>query len=91
MRFFRTSDPALYESVRSQLDSAWGHPTADGTTRTCIDPAVEAPRDSAGRILLAVNDEFATWPPASELLPQFLESGVVEEIAESEYQPVPRV
>jgi hypothetical protein len=84
-RFFRTADAALYESIRLQLDAAWGHPTPDGRTVTCFDPASLAPRDPAGRLLLAVNDEFATWEPAATLLPQLLASGAVEEISESAY------
>ena len=87
MRFFRTADETLYESIRVQLDAAWGHPTPDGQTLTCFDPAVVAPRDNAGRLLLAVNNEFATWEPAATMLPQVLASGAVEEITAGEYQP----
>ncbi|NBW19436.1 MAG: hypothetical protein EBR82_66825 [Caulobacteraceae bacterium] len=86
MRFFRTADAALYESIRSQLDAAWGHPTADGKTVTCFDPAAVAPRDSSGRLLLAVHDEFPTWEPAATLLPQLLASGAVQEIDEQQYR-----
>jgi hypothetical protein len=89
MRYFRTSDASLYESIRLQLDAAWGHPTPDGRTITCIDPAAVAPRDAAGRVLLAVRDEFATWEPAASLLPQLLASGAVEEIDAGQYEPVP--
>jgi hypothetical protein len=85
-RYFRTADEALYESIRLQLDAAWGHPTPDGRTITCFDPAAVAPRDGAGRLLLAVHDEFATWEPAATLLPQLLASGAVEEISEATYR-----
>jgi len=88
MKYFRTADADLYESIRLQLDAAWGHPTPDGQTVTCFDPAAVAPRDAAGRLLLAVNDEFTTWEPAATLLPQLLASGAVEEIDAAEYQPV---
>jgi hypothetical protein len=85
-RYFRTADADLYEQVRLGLDAAWGHqpPT------TCIAPATVAPRDEDGRILLAVREEFATWEPASTLLPQLLASGAVEEIDAADYQPVDR-
>jgi len=89
-RFFRTADADLYESIRLQLDAAWGHPTPDGQTLTCIAPAEVAPRDDGGRILLAVREEFATWEPAATLLPQLLASGAVEEIDADEYLPVDR-
>lgn len=87
-RFFRTADAELYESVRLQLDAAWGHPTPDGLTVTCIDPAAVAPRDANGNILLAVQPEFAQYEPAATLLPQLLASGVVQEIDRAAYQPV---
>jgi hypothetical protein len=88
MKYYRTADAALYESIRLQLDAAWGHPTPDGRTLTCFDPAAVAPRDAAGRLLLAVNDEFVTWEPAATLLPQLLASGAVEEIDKAAYLPV---
>jgi hypothetical protein len=91
MKYYRTADAALYESIRLQLDAAWGHPTPDGRTLTCFDPAAVAPRDATGRLLLAVNDEFITWEPAATLLPQLLASGAVEEIDAEAYQPVPPV
>ena len=81
-RFFRTADSALYEQIRLGLDAAWGHvpPT------TCIDPADAAPRDDAGRIVLAVRQEFAEFPAAAAILPDLLASGQVVEISEAEYR-----
>jgi hypothetical protein len=86
MKYYRTADEELYELIRLQLDAAWGHPTPSGYTVTCFDPAAVAPRDAAGRVLLAVKDEFATWEPAATLLPQLLASGAVEEISEAEWR-----
>lgn len=86
MRFFCTASVDIYEETRQTLDSAWGHPNAATKTVTCIDPAAVAPRDSTGRLLLAVREEFATWEPAATLLPQLLTSGVVEEISEANYR-----
>lgn len=81
-RFFRSDDDALYEQVRLGLDGAWGHvpPT------TCIQPAVTAPRDDAGRIVLAVRQEFTEFPAAAAILPDLLASGQVVEISEAEYR-----
>lgn len=86
MRYFRTADADLYESIRLQLDAAWGHPNAD--TVTCIDPVAVAPRDAAGRVLLAVNDEFCTYEAVAAVLPSLIDSGAVEEIDAAAYQPV---
>lgn len=88
LRYFRTADAALYESIRLQLDAAWGHPNAETKTETCIDPAAVAPRDSHGRILLAVRPEFCEFAAVAAMLPSLLAGGVVEEIDASEYQPV---
>ena len=87
MKYFRClASNETYEQVRLTLDAAWGHPNAKTKTVTCFDPAAVAPRDSQGRIVLAVNDEFVAYPAAAEMLPQLLASGAVEEISESEYR-----
>jgi hypothetical protein len=83
-RYFRTSDAALYEQVRLGLDAAWGH----APPTTCIDPADVAPRDSEGRILLAVRPEFVAYDAVAAMLPGLLASGAVEEISRELYQPV---
>jgi hypothetical protein len=82
-RFFRATVDA-YETVRMTLDAHWGHGSGKGTV-TCFEPAVTAPRDSSGLVLLAVMPEFCEYPFASELLLQILASGMVEEIDESAY------
>ena len=83
-RFFRIPSDANYEALRLQLDAAFGHvpPT------TCVDPAAVAPRDSQGRILLAVRVEFCEFDAVAAMLPSLLAGGIVEEIDASEYQPV---
>ena len=86
MRYFRTSDDSVYEQARLALDAAWGHPTPDGLTISCIEPAATAPRDELGRIVLAVNEEFCQYSVAVDLLPQLLASGAVEEIDRATYR-----
>jgi hypothetical protein len=85
MRFFRAAS-AVYEQARAALDAAWGHPTADGRTLTCIQPAATAPRDAQGRVLLAVDDSFCAYTVAVDLLPQLLAIGAVEEIDAATYR-----
>jgi hypothetical protein len=84
MIFLRTPNDDVYEQARLALDAAWGLPNDRGTV-TCIAPAVEAPRDSLGRIVLAVADEFSTWEPAATLLPQLIASGEVSQIDAADY------
>jgi hypothetical protein len=87
MRYFRCdAGDEAYEQARLALDAAWGHPNADTNTQTCIDPAAVAPRDLAGRIVLAVNDEFCAYPAAAEMLSLMLGSGAAIEISEADYQ-----
>jgi hypothetical protein len=85
MRYFRATS-AVYEQARAALDVAWGHPTADGRTLTCIQPAATAPRDAQGRVLLAVDDSFCAYTVAVDLLPQLLAIGAVEEIDAATYR-----
>jgi hypothetical protein len=81
-RFFRTSDAALYESIRLQLDAAWGL-AEHGCT--CITPADVAPRDADARVVLAVDAEFAEYEAVAAILPGLLASGAVEEIDQATY------
>ena len=83
-RYFRV-EPATYEQVRLSLDAAWGHGLNAGT-RTCVDPADVAPRDSASRVLLSVRAEFCEYEAVAAMLPQLLASGAVEEIDEATYR-----
>ena len=76
MRFFH-ADEATYERVRAAIDATHGWP--DAGTRTSIEPAATAPRDAAGRVLLAVQPWIAA--AAAEQL------AGLEEITESDYVP----
>ena len=88
MRYFRCdAGDEAYEQARLALDAAWGHPNEATKTVTCIDPAAVAPRDSQGRIVLAVNDEFCAYPAAEAMLSQLLLADAVTEITSDEYMP----
>ena len=82
-RFFR-SDVTTYEAIRRSLDAEWGHSPGTGTD-TCFEPAATAPRDTAGRVLLAVLSEFCGYEAVAVLLPALLSSGAVEEIDRATY------
>lgn len=79
MRFFR-STAAVYESIRSQLDAAWGYPNAETKTLTAIPPVGELPTDQQGRVYLAISAEYCDYILPSQMLPELLASGAVEEI-----------
>ncbi len=83
-RFFRSND-AVYEAIRSQLDAAYGYPSAETKTLTSITPAADAPHDPQGRVYLAIASDYCDYNLPAELLPQLIASGAVEEITEAEY------
>lgn len=86
MRCFRAlAGDEAYEQARAALDAAWGHPNATTKTETCFAPAAVAPRDQEGRIVLAVNDEFCSYPAAAQMLELMIGSGAAEEITAEQY------
>lgn len=85
MRYFRAT-AAIYEQIRATLDAAWGYPNASTKTETAIPPAAELPADEQGRVYLAVSAEYCDYILPSQLLPQLLASGAVEEISEDTYR-----
>lgn len=85
MRYFR-STPAVYADICAQLDAAYGYPNAATKTERTL-PLVEAlPADSQGRVYLAVSSDYCDYHLPSEMLPQLIASGAVEEITDSDYR-----
>ena len=87
MRYFR-STAAVYESIRSQLDAAWGYPNAETKTLTAIPPVGELPADQQGRVYLAISAAYCEYVLPSQMLPELLASGAVEELTAAEYAAV---
>ena len=81
-RFFKAS-PEVYESLRSEIDAAWGYPTA--YTQTCIPPAAEQHKAQNGDCVMGVKTAWTTWEPVATLLPQMIAAGQIREITEAEY------
>jgi len=87
MRYFR-STASVYESVRAELDLAWGYPNADTKTQTAIPPAVSLPSDQQERVYLAVPDFYFEYEAVAAMLPTLLAGGQIEEIAMAQYLQV---
>lgn len=85
MRYFRAS-VAVYESICTQLDAAYGYPNPATKTQRTLPLAQELPSDSAGRVYLALNADYCEYSLPSEMLPQLLASGAVEEITQADYR-----
>lgn len=81
-RYFRSS-AAVYESMRIQLDAAFGFP--DSMTHTVWFPVESAVRDAEHRCLLAVRASSCERQEVSAVLPGLLASGHIEEIDRETY------
>lgn len=81
-RFFKAA-PDVYESLRTQIDAAWGYPTPH--TQTSIPPAAEQHKAADGDCIMGVKSEWLDWEPVATLMPQAIAAGLVSEITEAEY------
>ena len=87
MRYFR-STPAVYGSICSQLDAAYGYPNAETKTERALPLAADLPTDAQGRVYLAISAEYCDYILPSEMLPQLIASGAVQEIDAATYAAV---
>jgi len=87
MRYFRSS-PAVYADTCSRLDAAYGYPNTETKTIRTLPLASDLPSDAQGRVYLAISAEYCEYILPSEMLPQLLTSGAVEEITAEQYEAV---
>ena len=87
MKYFR-STPAVYASICAKLDAAYGYPNAETKTERALPLAADLPADDQGRVYLAVSADYCEYVLPSEMLPQLLTSGAVEEVDEAAYAAV---
>jgi hypothetical protein len=76
----------VYTGVCSQLDAAYGYPNAETKTERALPLPEELPADAQGRVYLAILQEYCDYILPSEMLPQLLASGAVNEVSEAEYR-----
>lgn len=79
VRYFRAT-PAVYAQICDQLDAAYGYPNSETKTLRTLPLADTLPTDSQGRVYLAISAEYCDYILPSEMLPELLASGAVEEI-----------
>lgn len=84
-RHFRSS-VAVYVAICAQLDAAYGYPNAETKTERTLPLADELPQDEAGRVYLAISAEYCNYILPSQMLPDLLASGAVEELTEEQYR-----
>jgi hypothetical protein len=87
VRYFR-STAAAYAAICSQLDAAYGYPNAETKTERALPLASELPTDAQGRVYLAISAEYCDYVLPSEMLPQLIASGAVEEVDAAAYLAV---
>ena len=87
IRFFRAA-PAIYADICAQLDAAYGYPNAATKTERSLPLAADLPSDGQGRVYLAISAEYCDYNLPSELLPQLIAAGLVEEITAAQYAAV---
>jgi hypothetical protein len=87
MRYFRAA-PDAYADICAQLDAAYGYPNADTKTERSLPLAADLPSDGEGRVYLAISAEYCDYNLPSELLPQLIAAGLVEEITAEQYAAV---
>lgn len=87
MRYFRAL-PAVYASICSQLDAAYGYPNAETKTERTLPLASDLPTDGQGRLYLAVDAAYCEFILPGEMLPELLASGAVEELTAVQYEAV---
>jgi hypothetical protein len=85
MRYFR-STPAVYTGICSQLDAAYGYPNAETKTERSLPLVSDLPADAQGRVYLAISQEYCDYILPSQMLPQLLASGEVEEVTAAVYE-----
>lgn len=85
MRYFR-STPAVYESICSQLDAAYGYPNAETKTERALPLVADLPADDQARVYLAISAAYCDFNLPAEMLPQLIASAAVEEVSEAEYR-----
>jgi hypothetical protein len=87
MRYFRAT-PAVYADICAQLDAAYGYPNPETKTLRSLPLAADLPADGQGRVYLMISAEYCEYNLPSELLPQLIAAGLVEEITAEQYAAV---
>lgn len=86
-RYFRAM-PAVYSQVGAQLDAAYEYPNEATKTLRTLPLAETLPIDSQGRVYLAISADYCEYNLPSEMLPQLIADGLVEELTAEQFEAV---
>jgi len=84
VRFFRAAT-AVYDSVRAELDAAYGYPDSETGMMTSIPASSDLPLDDTGRVYLAIAAAYCDYETVASMLPALIHDGHIEEISEAEF------
>ena len=87
MRYFRAS-LAAYLSVCQQLDAAYGYPNHETKTLRTLPLASELSSDQQGRVYLGISAAYCDFVLPSQMIPELIAAGIVEEITQQQYEAV---
>jgi hypothetical protein len=87
MKYFR-STAAVYVAICQQLDAAYGYPNEATKTLRSLPLPKDLPTDEQGRVYLAIDAYYLDFILPSQMLPDLLASGAVEEITPQQYDSV---
>jgi hypothetical protein len=87
VRHFRAA-PAVYLFICQQLDAAYAYPNTATKTERALPLASDLPTDAQGRVYLAISAEYCQYELPSQMLPQLIAGGAIEEITEADHRSV---
>jgi hypothetical protein len=87
VRYFCAS-PDVYLSICAQLDAAYGYPNTETKTERALPLLTELSTDAQGRVYLPILAEYCEYNLPSEMLPQLIAAGLVEEITAEQFAAV---
>jgi len=80
--------PAVYVAACAQLDAAYEYPNTATKTLRSLPLVDNLPQDDTGRVYVAIPSVYCDYDLPSVLLPQLIDAGLVEEIAEEQFAAV---
>lgn len=87
MKYFRYM-PAVYATICDQLDEAYGYPDLETKTQRTLPLVADLAADGKGHVYLAVSSKYWNSTLPSQMLPDLLASGAVDEITAMQYEAI---
>lgn len=86
-RYFRSSIET-YNTISNLLDQEYNYPNLDTKTQRTLPLAETLPMDINNKIYLIVSSQYCNYILPSQILTEYITSGQIEEISETEYKNI---